>query len=79
LVLQIMSSFLNSISLVFHHRFSLHKCHLGLASICHFLVFGPSSKGLGSNSWFLTNRIALFNWTLKHYLIQHPSNAALNI
>jgi len=35
-----------------------NRCHVGLASICHFFGLGPSSKGLGTNLKFSTNKIA---------------------
>jgi len=41
--------------MVRRHRFSLNLPLLGL---------GPSSKGLGSNLWLSSHRIALFQWTL---------------
>ncbi len=46
--------------------FSLQNmCHVGLASICHFLVLDPNLKGLGTNSNLSTNNIiAWIHWCM---------------
>jgi len=66
LVLQIMSSlfrFFYKKNSGLNQLFSLQSgCHLGLALICHFFGFGPSSISCGFNLWLSSNRIALFYW-----------------
>jgi hypothetical protein len=50
---------------VWTNWFSLqNRCHVGLASICHFLVLDPHSKGLGTNLKLSTNKIAWIHWSL---------------
>jgi hypothetical protein len=39
-------------------------CHVGLASICHFLVLGPHLMAISPYLWLSTNRIARFHWIL---------------
>ncbi len=70
LVLQIMSSpfelffFLVSNQLIFSPKWQ----HLHLVSIYYFFYIGPLSKSCGSNLWLLSNKIALFHWTLDPHL-----------
>ncbi len=68
LVLQTMSSPLSSTfwfrPTQFPSKMVPYRCHLNLASI----GLGSSSKGLGSNLWFLTNRNVPFCWTLDPHL-----------
>ncbi len=40
-------------------------CYVSLASICHFLGLGPSSRGHGYNLRLSSSRIALFRGTLE--------------
>jgi hypothetical protein len=41
-----------------------NRCHVVLASICHFLVLDPHLKGLGINLKLSTSKIAWIHWSL---------------
>ncbi len=52
---------------VWTNWFSLeNRCHVGLASICHFLVLDSRLKALGTNLKLSTNKIAWIHSSLDH-------------
>jgi hypothetical protein len=67
LVLQIRSSPFSTVFLVWTNCVSLpNRCHVGLASICHFLILDPCLKTLGLIKTFRPIRLLEFigPWTL---------------